>query len=323
MKERVCVFAGEELARYHFGEGHPFGPGRCQAFEKALERLSLASRVCLLEPALAPQRAIEWFHDHAYVEWIKELSKTGSGYLDDGDTPAFPGVYEAAATVAGTVLKALEYIVKGKCRRAFVPIAGLHHAHRDRAAGFCVFNDCAIAIEALRRTYGMRRIAYVDIDAHHGDGVFYGFEDDPELFIADLHEDGRYLYPGTGFAEETGKGDAQGTKLNLPLPLGAEDEDFMKAWEAVEDFVEKAAPEFVLLQCGADGLAGDPLTHLRYSESVHAQAAKRLCHIADAYCQGRLLALGGGGYALENVARAWCMVVQALLECPPVQAARY
>ena len=111
----------------------------------------------------------------------------------------------------------------GECRRAFVPIAGLHHAARDRAAGFCVFNDCGVAIELLKRA-GLKRIAYVDIDAHHGDGVFYAFEDDPAVIFADLHEDGRYLYPGTGMAEEIGKGAARGMKLNVPLPPGADDQ---------------------------------------------------------------------------------------------------
>ena len=161
----------------------------------------------------------------------------GSGYLDAGDTPAFPGVFEAAATVAGTVLAALDDVVRGRCRQAFVPIAGLHHASRDGAAGFCVFNDCGIAIETLRERYAIQRVAYVDIDAHHGDGVFYAFESDPDLIFVDLHEDGRYLYPGTGSVEESGVGSAKGTKLNIPLPPQADDETFFRLWESAERFV--------------------------------------------------------------------------------------
>jgi acetoin utilization protein AcuC len=218
-------------------------------------------------------------------------------------------VFEAAATVAGTTLAAVERIMSRQCRRAFVPIAGLHHARRDEAAGFCVFNDCGIAIEALRRQYGLRRIAYVDIDAHHGDGVFYAFEDDPEFIFVDLHEDGRYLYPGTGAAEESGVGPATGTKLNIPMPVGATDRDFMAKWEDAERFVEEMRPEFVLLQCGADSLADDPITHLAYSDAAHAHAARRLCAVADRVCGGRLLAWGGGGYNPENIAQAWNAVV--------------
>nr|MDJ0928712.1 acetoin utilization protein AcuC [Gammaproteobacteria bacterium] len=153
---------------------------------------------------------------------------------------------------------------------------------------------------------------YVDIDAHHGDGVFYAFAADPEICIADLHEDGRYLYPGTGHASETGEGQAAGTKLNLPLMPGAGDADFLKAWEQAERFIDDFAPEFVLLQCGADSLAGDPITHLQCSAAAHGQVAARLCRLADRHCDGRLVALGGGGYNRDNLARGWTAVVTAL-----------
>jgi acetoin utilization protein AcuC len=195
--------------------------------------------------------------------------------------------------------------------RAFVPIAGLHHAGRGHAAGFCVFNDCGVVIEYLRQEYSLQRIAYIDIDAHHGDGVFYGFEDDPDALFADMHEDGRYLYPGTGAASETGKGRAAGTKLNIPMAPGAGDDDFAEAWRAVEKYVDEAKPEFIILQAGADSLAGDPITHLCYSEEAHASAARALCALADKHCGGRIIGTGGGGYNRRNLARAWTRVVQA------------
>jgi acetoin utilization protein AcuC len=241
-------------------------------------------------------------------------SATGSGFLDLGDTPAFPGVYEAAAYVVGSVLDAIDQVMAGECRHAFVPIAGLHHARRDSAAGFCVFNDCGVAIETLRSVYGLRRVAYVDIDAHHGDGVFYAFESDPELVFVDLHEDGRYLYPGTGAADETGTGAAQGRKRNLPMPMQAGDDDFFAAWDKAEAFVDAHAPEFILLQCGADSIAGDPITHLQYTTAAHAHAAQRLCVLAERHCQGRLLALGGGGYNRDNLAKAWTAVLSELAD---------
>ena len=202
----------------------------------------------------------------------------------------------------------------GQCRRAFVPIAGLHHARRDAAAGFCVFNDCAIAIEHLRRRHGIERIAYVDIDAHHGDGVYYAYAADPDLILVDFHEDGRWLYPGTGAREESGTGAAAGTKLNIPLPPGAGDAAFYPLWEEAERFLDDARPQFILLQCGADSLAGDPITHLSYSAAVHGYVAQRLARLAELRCGGRLVALGGGGYEPDNIGRAWCAVVEGLLK---------
>jgi len=309
----VSVYAGGKLGDYNFGATHPFGPARHQAFLTRLRQLGLDRRCRLAEPGLARRADLALFHSADYIDFVEQASASGSGYLDAGDTPAFPGVYEAAARVVGTVLQAVADLVQGATRRAFVPIAGLHHARRDAAAGFCVFNDCGIAIEALRRRHGIRRVAYIDIDAHHGDGVYYAFEGDPDLAIADLHEDGRYLYPGSGAVGEIGTGAAAGTKLNIPMPPGADDPLFFTAWDRVESFIDRACPEFILLQCGADSIAGDPLTDMAYSIEAHRHAARRLCALADEHCDGRLLALGGGGYNLKNLADAWCAVVEAML----------
>jgi len=313
MNKPVAVYIGEALAAYGFGEGHPFGPDRMGAFWQRMQALGLDQRVQVREPVSAGDEQILRFHTADYLERVKRQSKTGKGYLDCGDTPAFKGVYEAAATVVGTTLAALDAVMTGACRQAFVPIAGLHHATRSEAAGFCVFNDCGIAIETLRREYGIRRVAYVDIDAHHGDGVFYAFEDDPDVCIVDLHEDGRYLYPGTGAADECGRGAAAGTKLNIPLPPNADDSVFFGRWAAAETFLARAQPEYILFQCGADSLAGDPITHLQCSSAAHRHAAERLKALAEQLCDGRLLALGGGGYNRDNLAAAWTAVAAALL----------
>lgn len=172
MPTAVCVTIGDQLARYGFGEGHPFGPDRLAAFWTEAQAQGLDRQWIQCLPGSATRELLERFHTPEYVERVISQSATGEGYLDCGDTPAFPGIYEAACTVVGSVLDAVERIMKAECRHAFVPIAGLHHARRDSAAGFCVFNDCGIAIEILRLQYGLQRIAYVDIDAHHGDGVF-------------------------------------------------------------------------------------------------------------------------------------------------------
>lgn len=312
----VAVYVGEALAAYGFGEGHPFGPDRMDAFWNHARGQGLDARVTVCEPVSAAREVIERFHTGDYVARVIAQSQTGRGYLDYGDTPAFAGVYEAAAVVVGSTVDAVHAVMSGRHRRAFVPIAGLHHARRDQAAGFCVFNDCGVAIETLKIDYGCERIAYVDIDAHHGDGVFYAFESDPAVIFADLHEDGRYLYPGTGAATETGSGAARGTKLNVPMPPGANDALFLKAWEAVESHLARFEPQCILLQCGADSIAGDPITHLEYTPQAHAHATERLCALAERHCGGRLVAMGGGGYNRDNLARAWSAVLSALITSP-------
>ena len=317
MSARVALVAGEANARYGFGNGHPFGSDRQECFVRELAAQGLAAQVFHHPPRAATWEELTSFHTKNYVEFVQQKSLTGEGYLDGGDTPAFRGMFDAASSVVGATLVAVESLMSGASRRAFVPIAGLHHAGRDRAAGFCVFNDCGVAVERLRARYGIRRIAYVDIDAHHGDGVFYAFEDDPDLIFADTHEDGQHLYPGTGALEETGRGAAAGTKLNLPLPPGSGDEEFLASWERIEAYLLASPTDFILFQCGADSLAGDPITHLKFSEAAHAHAASRLCAIADIQGHGRVLGMGGGGYNRRNLARAWTRVVRSFLASTP------
>ena len=313
MSDSVLVYKGTELANYGFGDSHPFGIDRHDVFQNELAAAGLGDAIRFGRPHRASVDELLLFHTADYINLVSMKSAEGQGYLDDGDTPAIAGIFDAASDVVGTTLAAVNAVMQGDCRRAFVPIAGLHHAARDRAAGFCVFNDCGVAVEYLRKHHGLRRIAYVDIDAHHGDGVFYGFVDDPDLLFADIHEDGRYLYPGTGAAEETGSGKALGTKLNIPMAPGATDEDFAREWARVERYLHDAQPEFILFQCGADSLEGDPITHLCYTEQAHADAAAALCRIADQYCAGRIVATGGGGYNRQNLARAWTRVVQSFV----------
>jgi len=310
--DRTILISGPGIAAYGFPDGHPFGPDRHAAFLTELERRAVFSQLEVIEPEAAEPELIEQFHTERYVNFVREMSELGHGFLDQGDTPAYAGVFEAACAVVGGTLGALEKILSGEAKRAFNPIGGLHHARRDAAAGFCVFNDCGIAIEHARNRFGLKRIAYIDIDAHHGDGVFYGFEDDPLTIIVDTHEDGRFLYPGTGRRDETGLGAAAGTKLNIPLPPRAGDTEFLEAWEAVEAFLEPFEPELYLLQCGADSVAGDPITHLEFSIEAHGHAATRLRALADKTAAGRLLAMGGGGYNRDNLALCWSRVVEAL-----------
>ncbi|MGB5491682.1 MAG: acetoin utilization protein AcuC [Woeseiaceae bacterium] len=314
VSDTVLVYRGESIAAYGFGDPHPFGTDRHDVFHAELDKAGLADAIHYAHPRPALVDELALFHTAEYIDKVSRMSAAGRGWLDEGDTPVVPGIYDAASAVVGAVLCAVDEIMHGNYKRAFVPIAGLHHATRDGAAGFCVFNDCGIAIEYLRSEFGLQRVAYVDIDAHHGDGVFYAFQSDPDVVFADIHEDGRFLYPGTGASEETGTGAAVGTKLNIPLAPGADDADFRQAWRNVETYLASMQPEFIIMQCGADSLEGDPITHLCWTEAAHAEAAASLCRLADKYCQGRIIATGGGGYNRRNLARAWTRVVQSFVE---------
>ena len=311
--KQTAIYLGQELADYGFKDGHPFGPQRHDAFKAELLNQQLDRQLILHRPVLASADRISLFHTMDYIEKVADYSRTGHGYLDCGNTPSFIGMFEAASHVAGSVTDAIDRIMSGELKRAFSPIAGLHHARRDTAEGFCVFNDCGIAIEYLRAQYGIKRVAYIDIDAHHGDGVFYSFEDDADLLFADIHQDGRTLYPGTGFIEETGSGAAKGTKLNIPVPPFSDDSVFETVWPLVENYLENGKPEFILLQCGADSIEGDPITNMAFSPASHAHAARSLREIADRHCEGRMLGMGGGGYNHDNIARGWTAVVKAMV----------
>jgi acetoin utilization protein AcuC len=310
---QVMLISGSEIAAYGFADGHPFGQDRHTVFMDELRLQSFASQLLHAAPRLATVDELAAFHTREYIEFVRERCDEGEGALDGGDTPAQTGLFEAASFVVGATLHAVEAIMTQQARAVFIPIAGLHHAARDHAAGFCVFNDIGVAIEVLRSKYGIKRIAYVDIDAHHGDGVYYAFADDPEVFIADLHQDGRSLYPGTGTSYETGVGKAQGTKLNLPLPPYADDATFVLAWQQALTFIEATTPELIILQCGADSIEGDPLAQLMWSPNAHAQATRDLCVLAAKLGHHRVLALGGGGYNRRNLAVTWTGVVRELV----------
>jgi acetoin utilization protein AcuC len=306
----ACLYAGEALARYGFPDGHPLGADRQGAFLQEAAHRGLLARVRGCAPRLATNEEIARFHTQSHIGKVMHAERDKLEFLDNGDTPVFPGVFEASASVVGAALDGLARLMRGECTRTFQPIGGLHHAGRDHAAGFCVFNDLGVVIETLRRQYGIRRVAYVDIDVHHGDGVFYAYEEDPDLIFADIHEDGRYLYPGTGREDETGKGAARGSKLNIPLRPGSGDAEFLEAWIRVQRHLVRFEPEFILFQCGADGLRDDPIAHLNYTAAPHAYAAKGLRHTAQRFCRGRLMAFGGGGYDRRNLAQAWSAVLR-------------
>ncbi|CAG1006245.1 Histone deacetylase-like amidohydrolase [Burkholderiales bacterium] len=313
----TALWVGDALTAHRLPGNHPNSIDRQTAFLDEAQRAGLLDQVRLGTPRLATREELRRFHDAAHVSWVELCSRKGSGHVDDEDTPAYPGVFEAAATRVGTALDALEHLMGGQASRSFQPVGGMHHGRRHRGAGFCPFNDIGVVIETLRTRHQLRRVAYIDIDAHQGDGVYDSYARDPDLIIADIHQDGRTLYPGTGHADETGIGAAAGTKLNLPLAPGATDHDFFSAWARAQVHLERFQPEFFIFQCGADSLAGDPLADLRLSSASHAHATRGLLALAERYAKGRLMVFGGGGYHAANVASAWTAVLRELTSNAP------
>lgn len=313
MRCKLGISFGQGSFLYSFPGGNPMNSSRLEVFAKELQRLrGERDSIEIEEPVACSEKDLEVFHTKQYIEHVKEVSMTGEGQLGSDDTPGFKGVYEASLVPVGNTLRGLEYVVKGKVDHFFNPVGGLHHSGPDEARGFCVFNDSVIAISRALADYKLGTVAYVDIDAHHGDGVFYEFEPDPRVIIADIHEHGRFLYPGTGDDSETGKGFAVGTKLNIGLLPGSGDKEFIEAFDRVEEFVRKSNPEMIFFQCGADGLAMDPITDLSYSSAAHLYASRKLHRLAHEVCRGRILAMGGGGYNPANVAAAWVAVAKEL-----------
>ena len=314
---KILVIKDDNIASYGFGDDHPFGPDRHGAFHRYLTDSGISSLVHLAASGYIAVRAdIERFHTNEYIDRVIAHCQLGKGFLDNGDTPAIQGLYESSLAVVGASLFVTEEIISGRFKRAFVPIAGLHHAKRDSAGGFCVFNDIGVVIETLRKIHGVNRIAYIDIDAHHGDGVYYSYEEDPNLIFVDVHEDGRFLFPGTGFPEEIGIGPAKGTKKNISLKPGDGDVVFQENWSHIQAFLDDSEPEFFILQCGADSLLGDPIPNLALSERSHYLAAQSLTVLAEKHAKGRIIALGGGGYNRDNIGRAWTQVVKAFVDHP-------
>jgi acetoin utilization protein AcuC len=292
---------------YDLGPGHPFSevPRKLGADLVAGWASAAGVPVALhREVPAATTEQLARFHTRAYLRFVERCGASGNGApMDAGDTPSFPGCDRAAARIAGGTLRALATVRDGGPRRAFQPAGGLHHAHRDRASGFCIFNDIAVGLANGFADGTIQRAAYVDIDVHHGDGVLYGFYDDGRLLDIDFHQDGRTIFPVTGEPEETGRGDGAGRKVNLPLPPGAGDAEFLALWDRlVPALLEEHRPDVIVLQCGVDGHVGDLLGRLRYTAAAYDHAVRSIVEVADRVASGRLVVTGGGGYEPAAVA---------------------
>ena len=304
---KTALVHSDEWRRFDYGPEHPLRMERLGLTWNLMEAYGLTSlpRSRVVTPGPAEIDEIAAFHTRDYIEvlravdagdWVPHAARYGLG---PGDNPIFPGLWDLARVCAGGSLMAAALVAEGEADRAFHFAGGLHHAMPDRASGFCYVNDPVLAIMALRRRGW--RVAYVDIDAHHGDGVQFAFYDDPNVLTISTHERGDRLFPGTGFVDELGRGEGVGYSVNLPLQPFTDDAVYAPAFEAVVPKLLTAfAPDALVLQLGIDSHRTDPLTHLSFTVQGFDAAVRRLLGLAP-----RVVALGGGGYDLPNVARAW------------------
>ena len=304
----LAVAWDDALTRYDFGPGHPLAPVRValtMELARALGVLSAPS-VSMIPVAPATDLELETIHDAAYIEAVKREEPAGQFGLGTPDDPVFEGMHEASALVAGSTLAAARALWSGDARHAASIAGGLHHAMRASASGFCVYNDPAIAIKWLLSA-GAERIAYVDVDVHHGDGVQAAFYDDPRVLTISLHEHPATLFPGTGVPGDIGTGAGTGYAVNVALPAGTGDAGWLRAFDAVVPPLLRAfKPTVLISQHGCDSHALDPLAHLELSVDAQRAAAVMVHDLAHELCDGRWLLTGGGGYALVQVVpRTW------------------
>jgi len=275
----------------------------------------------ILPPGRATDRDLLRVHSDEYLVAVRRASRPGAvadpGLLHYGlgteDVPIVPDMHAAARSIVGATLRAAQAVMEGEAVRAYSLAGGLHHAMPDRASGFCVYNDLAVAIHWIQEHYGAR-VMYIDYDAHHGDGVQRLFYDDPGVLTVSFHESGLYLFPATGFVEELGEGDGYGYSANAPLEAHTGDDSFLAVFQAlVPELASAFQPDVIVLQTGCDSHVWDPLTHLRCTTGLYEKLVRIVGEIADEHCGGRIIATGGGGYAVyEVVPRAWTLTWAAL-----------
>ncbi|NYE57411.1 acetoin utilization protein AcuC [Carboxydothermus ferrireducens] len=320
MSGKAYLIYSDDYLSYRLAEDHPLNPQRYALAVELMKIAEVLKEEEIIPPRPATLKELYLVHDPAYVEAVMNLSKNpenvnGSRFgLGSEDNPVFSGMHEAAALVAGGSALGAELIYEGEADHVFNIAGGLHHALRDAASGFCIYNDLAVAIAKFREK-GLK-VAYVDLDAHHGDGVQWLFYSDPGVLTISIHETGRYLFPGTGSITELGEGAAYGTKINIPLEPYTEDDSWLWALEEiVPELIRKFEPDILVTQHGCDSHRFDPLTHLANTTLAFQESAKLLHELAHEVCGGRWLAGGGGGYDYWRVVpRAWTIVWAEMTE---------
>ena len=314
---RAAFIYDDVLSRHELRSDHPMRPVRLRYTYELLQEYSAFDHpdAVLHDPRMATDQELLWLHTTEYVAAVKALGSGATdnidaarfGFSTQGDNPVYPNMFEAAALSTGASLVAAEMVSNKTVDAAFNISGGLHHAGANQASGFCVFNDPALAVHYFL-SQG-HRVAYVDIDAHHGDGVQEAFYNDERVLTISIHESGQWLFPGTGSVAEMGEGSGRGFSVNLPLYPYTIDDDYVDAFaQVVPPLVAAFAPDILVTQLGIDSYHNDPLTHLQVTTEGYIETVRQLAGLGLPW-----LALGGGGYDLSAVARAWTLVYGVML----------
>jgi len=317
--DKVAFIYSDELAQFDYGDDHPFKPIRSRNTMELATRYGILYGIGVkkIEPETAKPEMLELFHDNDYLEILK---RTSDGEFDltmlekglgTDDCPIVPNIYPYCLNVVGATLKGVDMILEGKVEHAFNLVGGLHHGFRGHAEGFCYVNDVGVAIEYLLQKG--KRVAFIDIDAHHCNGVEAAFKDNDDVMVISLHESGDTLYPKTGYESDFGEDKGEGYTVNVPLMEKTDDEVYVEAFmQVVPPLVEAFKPDVVIAEVGADTMISDPLTHLRLTTNGYYKVMKEIVRISP-----HVLALGGGGYDIFRTARCWTLVLSALSGIEP------
>jgi acetoin utilization protein AcuC len=308
MRKSAFIYS-KELEKYHYPPEHPFNVDRAKRVRQILNSMGLLSGDGRSEvpPEPADRITLKKFHSARYLHTLKNASKGKweAEALDmgigTGDCPVFDGLYEYAVLACGATITGVKLILSGSADTAFNPSGGFHHAGPERASGFCYINDVALACQLFAEQG--KKVLYLDVDVHHGDGVAYAFYDRSDVMTISFHQNPRTLFPGTGFENEIGTGQGKGYCVNVPLPVGTFDEAYMKAFNSIAPpLITAFNPDVIVLQAGADALAGDPLANLYLTNNVYVETINFLLSL-----RRPILATGGGGYNVDNTVRAWAL----------------
>ena len=317
--DRAALIWDPALAAYDLGEAHPLNPLRLTLSIELMGACGILIPGVVISPKEATEGELMLVHSIGYIEAVREASDWGFGTrmamgLGTEDNPVYPGMHDVAALTCGSTIRGIEEVLSGRRLRTFSMAGGMHHAHRSRAAGFSVYNDASVGIAVARQKHPGLKVLYIDIDAHHGDGVQESFAGSAEVLTISIHESGLYTFPGTGFPGENGYGPGEGFAANLPLPAYATDECFALAFDDVVAPLARAfRPDLIVAQLGVDSHHDDPQTELGLTIPGYRSLVRGIIGLADELCAGRLAALGGGGYHIvEVVPLAWTWVMAEL-----------
>ncbi|WP_028545033.1 acetoin utilization protein AcuC [Paenibacillus taiwanensis] len=329
-KSNALFIQHVDTFNYHFYAEHPFDQTRLHMTQDLLSRVGALQPAQMISPASASLEALQLVHRPDYVNAVRQLSeplpdpdwilKAAAYGLDTDDTPYFPGMHQAASAIVGGSVAACDAVMSGRTQHAIHLGGGLHHAFPGKGAGFCVYNDASVAIALLREQYDAR-VLYIDTDVHHGDGVQWSYYTDPNVMTYSIHETGKFLFPGTGFVYERGAGEGFGSCVNVPLEPYTEDESWLECFQdTIEQVTHSFKPDIIISQHGCDAHALDPLSHMHCSMRIYKEMPRIIHQLAHTYCEGRWVALGGGGYEIWRVVpRAWSLLWLEMTDHPLIK----